>query len=83
MADFAKIVRASDGEQVLFRKGENDDEKPCLFQMTDFDGFTAELNMAFKSEAAMEQAFEKADQAQADAVRAAVMQVMEPPHEQP
>jgi hypothetical protein len=76
MSDFAKIIRASDGEQVLFRKGEDDSEKACLFQMTEFEGITAELNLGFDSDDLMERAFEMADQAQADAVRNVVKKAL-------
>lgn len=46
MADFAKIVTASDGEQVLYFK-DNGDEGPELVAMTNMDGITLRVGLGF------------------------------------
>lgn len=72
MADFAKVIRASDGEQVLFYKGQNDDGDPTLFQLTELEGLNAAFNLSFKDDSwdALDSAFEKAGVEQANAMRA-------------
>lgn len=73
--DFACVVRASDGVQVLFEKTETEDGRPCLRQVTTFGGATAEFNLTFKEsnqEASLETAFARCDIVMADAVRKAV-----------
>lgn len=75
---FAKIVIASDGEQVLFFK-DNGDEGPELVQMTEAEGVTARLALGFEDDengaAAVKRdaAFDNADVFWADGVRAAVI----------
>ncbi|KQP36120.1 hypothetical protein [Pseudorhodoferax sp. Leaf274] len=74
---FAKIVIASDGEQVLFFKEEGD-EGPELVQMTMEQGVTARLAMGFEddeegsADAKRDAAFDKAGADYADQVRKAV-----------
>ena len=72
-SDFAKIVRASDGEQVLFWKGATDDGEPRLCSSTVMDGMTADLNFDFKDNeggwADLDYAFLNSDVERADAVR--------------
>lgn len=72
-SDFAKIMRATDGEQVLFRKGSDANGDPCLFQTTSIDDMTAEIAISFKSGDwdALDAAFDNADADQADGVRSA------------
>ena len=48
MSDFAKIVRASDGEQVLFYKSADDEGRPTLVQASDYDGITLRMEVGFK-----------------------------------
>ena len=78
MDDFAKIVRASDGAQVLFYKGQDDEGRPTSFQLTELDGIHAAVNMSFKDEEwdALDSAFAKAGLEQADAVRSAGKQFL-------
>lgn len=65
---FAKIVIASDGEQVLFFK-DNGDEGPELVHMTVESGITARLGMGFDDDEVRDAAFDKAAVEQADMVR--------------
>lgn len=46
--DFAKIIRASDGVQVLFYAAATDDGAPQARQVTVIDGMTASLNLEFE-----------------------------------
>lgn len=71
MSDFAKIVRASDGAQVLFYKGQDDDGRPQLFQVTYFEGVIANLNFSFATDAwsMLDAAFDRAGLEQADTIR--------------
>lgn len=72
MSDFAKIVIASDGEQVLFYL-DNGDNGPELVQMTEIEGITARVGLGFKDDdsgdAARERAFNEVGIKQADAMR--------------
>lgn len=81
--DVFKIVRASDGVQVLFRKGVNSDFEPSLFQMTELDGSLAQLDMAFEPNDqgwnALDAAFAQSGVEQADAVRRAVKSLIGQP----
>lgn len=75
--DFAKIIRASDGAQVLFYKStDNDTGKPQLRQVTEFDGMFAELNVSFSDDDKgwdrLGKRFSAADEAQANEVRSAI-----------
>lgn len=70
--DFARIIIASDGAQVLFYKREGDDG-PGLMQATCMDGVTLEADLSFdKSTLARDEAFEAADIRAADRMRALV-----------
>lgn len=72
--DFAKIIRTSDGEQVLFRKGETEDGLPSLKQETAFNNMTLSVNINFNGGAwgALDHAFDGVNVAHADAIRANV-----------
>lgn len=50
MSDFAKIVRTPDGKIVLFLKDQNDEGKPALWRMTEVEGVTAKLGVAFSDD---------------------------------
>lgn len=74
MSDFAKIVNATDGAQVLFYKSTNSSNgKPQLRQVTEFEGMFAEVNLDFKDVdegwAGLDRAFAEAGLKQADQVR--------------
>lgn len=80
---FAKIVIASDGEQVLFFKDEGDEGQPELVQMTAHMGITARLALGFETDEAGD-AYEKRDAAfdlvhvgWADQVRASAKSFLE------
>jgi hypothetical protein len=81
MADFAKIVRATDGTQVLFYKDNGDDGKPVLKQITDMDGITGAMNLSFSDDDEgydrRDAAFDRADVTQADALRHLFAQALE------
>jgi hypothetical protein len=82
VSDFAKIIRAADGEQVLFFKStDSESGKPQLRQVTEFEGMFAELNMAFTDDDAgwdkLDKCFDAADEAQANGVRAAIHKMLE------
>lgn len=76
MSDFAKIVRATDGAQVLFYKTMQND-CPAITQVTDAYGVLAEITAQFNDKAMgwgdRELAFEKASVEEADAVRKAAL----------
>lgn len=77
MTDFAKIIRASDGAQVLIFK-DNGDEGPELVFMTELDGVVARLGSGFEHDpeedaySKLDKAFDAADVRQADVIRKAV-----------
>lgn len=69
---FAKIVLASDGEQVLFYC-DNGDNGPELVQMTEVEGITARVGLGFTEDdngyVLRQKAFDSAGVKQADAMR--------------
>lgn len=81
MSDFAKIVRATDGAQVLFYKTMQND-CPAIMQVTDAYGVLAEITAQFNDTdigwGDRELAFEKAGIEEADAVRKAALFFVEP-----
>lgn len=81
MSDFAKIVRATDGAQVLFYKTMQND-CPAIAQVTDAYGVIAEITAQFNDTEMgwgdRELAFEKAGIEEADAVRKAALFFVEP-----
>lgn len=72
MTDFAKIVIASDGEQVLFHL-DNGDDGPELVQMTVVEGVTARIGLGFNDDdegyERRQKAFDVVGVKQADAMR--------------
>lgn len=76
---FAKIITASDGEQVLFVK-DNGDDGPELVQMTEVGGVTARIALGFTEDDVgyelRQKAFDKASLEQADLVRRAVKEAV-------
>lgn len=81
MADFAKIVRATDGGQVLFYKDNGDGGEPVLKQVTEMGGITGAMNLGFtdddEGEKARDAAFDRAEVKQADAMRKVFAQALE------
>lgn len=73
MSDFAKIVRASDGAQVLFYKDNGDDGAPVLRQITEMASITGAMNLGFTDDDPgydkRDAAFDRAGVQQADALR--------------
>jgi major membrane immunogen (membrane-anchored lipoprotein) len=73
MPDFAKIVAASDGAQVLFYKDHDDDGAPSLMQVTEKDGVTGSYEVSFTDDDSgyelRDAAFRKSGVEQADAIR--------------
>lgn len=85
MADFAKIINASDGAQVLFFKATDDEDgRPQLRQITEFEGVFAAFNMTFSDDDAgwdkLDAAFDTRTQEDADAVRKAVTSMLGADH---
>jgi hypothetical protein len=82
MSDFAKLVRASDGAQVLFLKDSNDEGCPTLYQYTAHDGITAKMGIVFADDvfgdASCDKAFQACDVAAADAFRKRIVELMTP-----
>lgn len=80
MRDFAKLVRATDGAQVLFLKDDNDDGKPTLYRMTEYEGITAKLGIAFSDDdfgyEACDKAYDDCDMIAADTFRKRVVELM-------
>ena len=80
MADFAKIVRASDGAQVLFFKDNDSEGAPCLTQVTEEDGVTAKLGISFTDDDdggdKRDVAFNGSGVEQADGMRALVLKAL-------
>lgn len=72
MTDFAKIIRATDGEQVLFYR-EDEGDVPMLVQVTNCDGVTATARLGFdksdEGEAKRDKAWSDAGIEQADDMR--------------
>jgi hypothetical protein len=79
-ADFAKIVRASDGAQVLFYK-DSDGDGPALQQVTEVEGVAGAFSFGFTDDDEgydkRDAAFEKAGVEEADALRALVAKALE------
>lgn len=73
MTDFAKIVRATDGAQVLFYKDTGENGEPLLRQVTEFDGITGAMALSFTDDdegySRRDTAFATCDAKQADALR--------------
>lgn len=71
--EFAKIVKATDGAQVLFYLGTSEDGEPTLYQYTEMEGFFGSLDLHFRKGDTgwklAEEALTKADVVMADAVR--------------
>lgn len=82
MSDFAKLIRATDGAQVLFLKDSNDDGAPALYQYTTHEGVTVKLGYAFTDDvfgdAACDKAFQECGMDEADAFRKRVVELMTP-----
>lgn len=70
--DFAKIVRATSGQQVLFYKEDNPDEGNTLHCVATFDDFQFDMKMAGLPDDAFAAALDKADTTMADQVLAQV-----------
>lgn len=69
--DFAKIVRASDGAQVLFYKDTDDENRPRLSQVTEYDGITANIGFGFDDDDwdKLDKAFSESWVGRADEIR--------------
>lgn len=82
MSDFAKIVRATDGEIVLFLTEQSDEGNPTLYRMTVHDGMTAKLGLQFTDDdagyEACQKAYRECDVATADAFRKRIVELMTP-----
>jgi hypothetical protein len=80
MSDFAKIIRATDGQIVLFLKEQSDEGKPALYRMTEHEGVTAKLGIQFDDDEAGDQACQKAydacDVETADAFRKRIVELL-------
>lgn len=80
MADFAKIVIASDGAQVLFYKDNDEDGNPTLVHVTEEQGVTANMALSFTDDDdgfdKRDAAFDGSDAEKADAMRSLVKRAM-------
>lgn len=80
MSDFAKLVRASDGAQVLFLKDQSVDGRPTLYRYTEFEGITAKLGLSYADTDSgyehLDKAFNEMGVADADAFRDKIKDVM-------
>lgn len=68
MEDFAKIVRASNGQQVLFYKEANADEGNIFHCVASFEDVHFDMKMAGLSDESFSASLEKADERMADQV---------------
>lgn len=81
MTEFAKIVIASDGAQVLIFK-DNGDEGPEVVFMTEMHGVTLRMGMGYEddededAETKRNRAFEESATGQADAIRKVARQAV-------
>jgi hypothetical protein len=76
--DFAKIIRATDGAQVLFFTGYHpEDEAPTVFVVTHCDGLALELKMSFDTEEKRDEVFAQVDLESADNLRKSAVEMVQ------
>lgn len=68
--DFAKIVRGSNGQQVLFYKERDTDDGNILHNIADYENYQADMKISGISDQAFEGVLDKCDVAMADKVLA-------------
>lgn len=73
--DFAKIVRAASGQQVLFFKEAGSDDGNLLHCVASFDGFQADMKVAGMPDAAFDTVLARVDMDLADKVLAQVAEL--------
>lgn len=74
-SDFAKIVRAMTGQQVLFFKGVDSDEGNVLHCVTNFDGYQADMKLGGIPDRLFDDVLANADTKMADQVLAQVAEL--------
>lgn len=79
-SDFAKIVRAKDGAMVLFLKEQDDEGKPSVYSMTEYDGITAKLGIGFADDdtgvEAADRYYDSQGEEEAEAFRQRIIKLM-------
>ncbi len=79
--DFAKILRATDGAQVLIYKDNGEDGEPAIVVASVCDGVTAKMTISFKDTDSgyntRNKSFDGFTQAQADNARGLVVKAVE------
>jgi hypothetical protein len=73
--DFAKIVRAASGQQVLFFKEADSDDGNVLHCVASFDGFQADMKVAGMPDTAFDTVLDRVDMELADKVLAQVAEL--------